>query len=123
MFSLVGIGERAGSGLMKIEVAWKEENLPAPILSEQFNPDRTILILPLTQNVGRNVGTKLTKTEDKIFELLKNNGHPIAVDLAAEMGVDVRTIERGLKKLRDNGFIEHVGPTRSGEWEILKSSE
>ena len=133
MFSLVGIGERAGSGLMKIEVAWKEENLPAPILSEQFNPDRTILVLPLTQNdgvkdgvnvgtnVGVNVGTKLTKTERKIFELLGNNGRVTASDLAAEIVVDVRTIERGLKKLKDKNFIEHVGPTKSGEWKILKN--
>ncbi|MCL2608246.1 MAG: hypothetical protein FWD92_06855 [Methanomassiliicoccaceae archaeon] len=71
---------------MKIEVARKEENLPAPILSEQFNPDRTTLILPLTKNVGRNVGrnvgTKLTKTESRIFELFKNNGYMIAVDPA-----------------------------------------
>lgn len=51
MFSIIGIGERAGSGLMSIGSAWKESNLSAPILSEQFNPDRTSLTLSLTQNV------------------------------------------------------------------------
>ena len=76
--------------------------------------------MPLTQNVGTNVGTKMTKTDNSVFELLKNNRNMTASDMAAEIGVDVRTIERGLKKLEDNGFIEHVGPTKSGEWKILK---
>jgi len=120
MFSLVGIGERAGSGLMKIEAAWREENLSAPILSEQFNPDRTMLILPLIQNVGVNVGVndgvKLTKTESKILELLKNNGQLTASDMAAETGAYIRTIERGLKRLKDLGLIERTGSDKTGRW-------
>jgi predicted HTH transcriptional regulator len=45
MFSLVGIGERAGSGLYSIHSVWHENGLDAPTLVEQFNPDRTILKL------------------------------------------------------------------------------
>ncbi|MCL2607901.1 MAG: winged helix-turn-helix transcriptional regulator [Methanomassiliicoccaceae archaeon] len=124
MFALVGIGERAGSGMTKIEVAWKEENLPSLTLSEQFNPDRTILTLPLTQNAsvndGVNDGVKLTKTEVKILELLKNNGQLTALDLSNKIGVYIRTVERGLKKLKDRGLVERIGSDKMGEWKVLR---
>jgi len=45
-------------------------------------------ILPLTQNVGVNVGVKLTKTNSKFLELLKNNGWMTASDLAEQIGSD-----------------------------------
>ncbi|MCL1983901.1 MAG: hypothetical protein FWG58_00705, partial [Methanomassiliicoccaceae archaeon] len=39
---------------MNTEGTWKETDLPRPILSERFDPDRTFLVLPLMQNVGVN---------------------------------------------------------------------
>jgi len=47
MFSLLDIGERAGSGIPLIYQAWKSQNWDAPTYSEQFEPDRIILRLPL----------------------------------------------------------------------------
>lgn len=45
MFNLLGIGERAGSGLENIQLAWKEQQWLAPDLEELYNPDRISLIL------------------------------------------------------------------------------
>ncbi|MDX9915737.1 MAG: hypothetical protein RBS49_07570, partial [Sphaerochaeta sp.] len=45
MFTLVNIGERAGSGLFNIFSVWKQQNWDTPILSETFNPERTTLRL------------------------------------------------------------------------------
>lgn len=45
MFNLLGIGERAGSGLENIQLAWKEQEWLAPDLEELYDPDRIILIL------------------------------------------------------------------------------
>ena len=47
MFSLVEIGERAGSGLPKIVDGWRACGLPQPVIAESFDPDRTVLVLPL----------------------------------------------------------------------------
>lgn len=52
MFNLLGIGERAGSGLENIQLAWKEQEWTVPDLEESFGPDRinltlrTVSILP-----------------------------------------------------------------------------
>lgn len=45
MFSLIGAGERAGSGLEYIRVTSERNGLLRPVLSEGHNPDRTKLTL------------------------------------------------------------------------------
>ena len=45
MFNLIGIGERSGFGLDKIQAAWKEQHWRSPYLVERLGTDRTKLIL------------------------------------------------------------------------------
>ena len=45
MFNMIGIGERAGSGVPDIFAVWDSQGWKAPEVEEQFNPDRTILTL------------------------------------------------------------------------------
>lgn len=45
MFSLIGIGERAGSGIENIYKVWDEQSWRKPEIIENVQPDRTIMIL------------------------------------------------------------------------------
>ena len=47
MFALIDIGERAGSGVYNICSVWKDMGWKEPILKEKFNPERTIVVLPI----------------------------------------------------------------------------
>ena len=47
MFSLINIGERAGSGLPMIFKAWTGTDFAMPDIIEKENPDRVCLILPV----------------------------------------------------------------------------
>jgi len=47
MFQLVGFGDRAGSGVPKITLAWREEGWPAPQVSEDFDAQETRLVLDI----------------------------------------------------------------------------
>lgn len=38
MFSLIGLGERAGSGLITIQNAWKNQYWQRPVLEELVQP-------------------------------------------------------------------------------------
>jgi predicted HTH transcriptional regulator len=49
LFNLIGIGERAGSGIPNIFAVWKNEGWRKPVIEEQFNPGRTVLSLYLSQ--------------------------------------------------------------------------
>ncbi|MFP3380015.1 putative DNA binding domain-containing protein, partial [Bacillus sp. SIMBA_069] len=45
MFMQLGLGERAGSGIENIHLAWKEQHWKYPDLMEEYQPERTILTL------------------------------------------------------------------------------
>lgn len=73
MFNLIRVGERAGSGVPDIFHVWDDEGWIAPVVEEQFRPDRTILRLSfvekevLSEDVkhGRKKNDKLKADEIK----------------------------------------------------------
>lgn len=50
MFNMIGIGERAGSGVPDIFLVWEQEDWKEPETEEQYGLDRTILTLSLVKN-------------------------------------------------------------------------
>ena len=50
MFNMIGIGERAGSGVPDIFAVWESQGWKAPVVEEQYGPDRTILMLSFAKN-------------------------------------------------------------------------
>jgi ATP-dependent DNA helicase RecG len=57
MFTLLNIGERAGTGLSNIYSVWKQQDWIKPMLVESFDPERTTLTLMMqkTKSVDRKV--------------------------------------------------------------------
>jgi Fic family protein len=66
-------------------------------------------------NVGVNVGVK-----DDILTFLKREPTLSAKDLATLLKKSVRTIERHLKELREQGRVKRVGPDKTGHWEVIE---
>ena len=63
MFSLINIGERAGSGLPMIFKAWTGTDFAMPDITEKENPDRVCLMLPV-ESLGE-VGLTSAKCPNK----------------------------------------------------------
>ncbi|WP_044975170.1 ATP-binding protein [Ruminococcus sp. HUN007] len=53
MFNMIGIGERAGSGIPDIYQVWENEGWKLPVVEERYNPDRTILLLEFVENEAK----------------------------------------------------------------------
>ena len=49
MFNMIGIGERAGSGIPDIYQVWENEGWQIPVIEESYNPDRTCLSLEFAE--------------------------------------------------------------------------
>lgn len=62
----------------------------------------------------------LNKTEIKIIDLLIENPNYTYEELAENIGVTKRTIERAFKTLQEKKLIERIGSNRKGSWIILK---
>ena len=58
MFNLVDVGERAGSGVPNIFNTWADEDWVEPVIEEQFNPYRTILMLDFKKSDRKKVTEK-----------------------------------------------------------------
>ncbi len=67
MFNLINIGERAGSGVPNIFNTWEDQGWVEPVIEEQFDPDRTLLILSFDKK-------QAIKTSDK-KQAIKNKGY------------------------------------------------
>lgn len=67
MFNLIGIGERAGSGIPDIYHVWEQQGWKTPEVIEEYGPDRTILMLSFVKKAAIKSGDKKTaiKSGDK----------------------------------------------------------
>ena len=130
IFNLIGVGERAGSGVPEIYEVWEKEGLDKPIVEEQFGanvPDRTKLILPLalsgkipwgiTQDITQEITQEI---EVKILDLIGEKPSITGKEMADKLGIKEDAVKYRLNKLRSLGIIEHQGPTKAGVWVITK---
>ena len=131
MFSHLGYGERAGSGLPMINNVWKEKGWILPEIKESFNPNRTTLILitksqnplinpPISQPI--NPPIDLSETQQKIISILLQNSTIKIDEIANILELKSNTIKKNMKQLKDMKIIERKGTTRKGEW-IIKNNK
>ena len=73
-------------------------------------------------NVGLNVGLNdgLKPGEEEILELVLKNPKILQVEIAAEIGKSVKTVERYLSSLVEKGYILRKGSKKTGQWKVLK---
>ena len=67
----------------------------------------------------KSSGTR-QKTSDKIIEMIKKAPQITAPQIAMELGISTRGVEKNLRQLRETGTLKRVGsPTFGGYWEIV----
>ena len=77
------------------------------------------LIRDLLKELSYNGAMNKEKTwDEKLLDLLKEDGNQSASRLAEVVGASQRTVQRALKRLMDDGKIEHVGSNRFGHYVI-----
>ncbi len=70
-------------------------------------------------NVTKDV-TKNVSIEVKILALLKENASITTTEMARQLSVNRRTIQRALEILKSKGAIERKDGKRYGYWEIYE---
>ena len=78
-----------------------------------------LLIRDLLKELSHNGVMNKEKTlDEKLFDLLKEDGNQSAAGLAEILGSSPRTVQRALKRLMSDGKIEHVGSNWFGHYVI-----
>jgi len=123
MFLLIGLGERAGSGLPKIFSGWSSQHWSKPLLHEKHNPDQTLLELRMINLLDDVVIETLQEMfgndfleigEDKRVVLAttyleKVINHNRVNEIINKHPHDVSLL---LKQLQDDGFLDSNGSGR-----------
>ncbi|MCL2815298.1 MAG: putative DNA binding domain-containing protein [Oscillospiraceae bacterium] len=131
MFNLLDIGERAGSGIPNIYKTWKEQNFGVPLYSELFEPDRTILKLPIKKVAIKSSDKKVAiKSSDKsettksknqknaVLEFAKQHGIIKSVDLLDVLNVGEQRIRKLLLELVIDGALISLGNNRNRTYKL-----
>ena len=69
---------------------------------------------------GVKFGVKFGVNEKNVLLLLASNPSLSAENIASQIGLSKRGVEKQLKKFRDLGIIVRKGSDKTGYWEICK---
>ena len=119
MFNLINIGERAGSGVPKIFNIWADEGWKQPEIIEEFDPDRTVLVLPLEKEKNSNSAffnkTLQQLKNDSIIKLIEylDENEEITTAKGVEItGKSAAQVRRYLKALCKVGILKSTKATK-----------
>lgn len=127
MFGLVGVGERAGSGVPKILRACETYGLEEPKLFDEYAPDRTTLIIRLDKKEGQQEiepekkQPNLTEKERMILSYLLSHGESKAKDISANFGYSVSTAKQNLYRLMNKGLVQSKGSIKNRRYSFKNS--
>ena len=141
MFSLIGIGERAGSGIQSIISVWSDATGVVPTYKQSFAPNRVQFVINLNGITadkslksdvavslsGELSGKKSEKTTEKITEkttekilcIIKNNPRVTYQEFAETLTMTEDGIYWSIKQLRKQGLLHRIGGRKEGYWQVL----
>lgn len=73
MFQMLGVGDKAGSGIDKIRSSWAAEHWQSPVLRESLRPERVILELPMISLLPESVLETLRQRFGAAFDQLSGD--------------------------------------------------
>ncbi len=124
-FFRTGMIESWGRGIEKIQRECELAGVPAP----EYRTDASGLMVKFTAKPEMTVKTPVKMSgqmseemTEQIIALLKSDGRLTSATLALRIGKSARTIERNLRKLRESGVIEHIGPNKGGHWVVKEKT-
>ena len=134
MFNLIGIGERAGSGVPDIYGVWEQQGWEKPEVTEEYGPDRTILKLSFVKKVAIKNGDKKVaikngdkkkiskKTEQQleiILGYMNFDREYKTSDIAAFIGVKESRARALVNELVNTGNIKAIGKNKGRRYKKL----
>ena len=129
MFNLIDIGERAGSGIPNIFRVWREQGWTAPVISENFDPDRIMLSLAFKKSDDKKVTIKSddkkvtiksARQKNEIITYLTDHVSAKNTDIAELLGVKSTRVKQLLKELLDEGVVVAEGNNKNRVYKVKR---
>ena len=103
MFSLVDMGERAGTGIPSIYYAWEEAFKLKPTLVDKHNPDRTEMFVPrfTATSVKESAVNEVSRTVNNDSRTVNDDSRTVNDD-SRTVNDDSRTVNNGSRTVIDD---------------------
>ncbi|MGH8508632.1 MAG: ATP-binding protein, partial [Gammaproteobacteria bacterium] len=116
-----GIIETWGQGTLRMAAWAAEAGLPKP---EILEIPGAVVVRFRGKTPGKTPGKPPRKTPRKmpaaILELLKEEPDLSIPELAIRLHKSESAIERAIRRLRESGRLERIGPAKGGSWKVLE---
>jgi ATP-dependent DNA helicase RecG len=124
IFLQLHISEKSGRGIPTIVETYGKDAIT-------FRENSIVVTIPfnrlhkLSEKVGKKVGEinvdkpALNARRQTILIEIKQNPYISKKELAAKIGISVTAIDKNIAFLRKNGFLERIGKTKGGYWQVL----
>ncbi len=127
MLNLIGIGERAGSGVPDIYGVWEQQGWMEPEVEEQYAPDRTILKLSFAEKQAKKTSEKSKRNKtseikqakktlenkEEIIEFVHKNGASKTSEISEAIGLSDTRTRVILNEMVVDGQIMTTGGTKN----------
>ena len=120
VFKDLGMVAYLGSGMPRILSVYSRDvyHFSSRFIRATFPIDQKALAIkqesPITVS-GETSG----ETSGEILHLLSSHPYMTIPELAAQIAISDRSIERNISKLCNKGLLRRIGPNKGGYWEVL----
>ena len=115
--------EKMGTGIERIRAALEREHCPK--VNIRYNSMFTLEFPRPThiQSIGTIGATREKAREEtrvKILELIAENPRITTAQLADLIGITPKGVEWQINRLKKDGLLKRIGPTKGGHWVIIE---
>ena len=118
VFKEIKLADELGSGIRnmyKYSKLYSNGKLPKIIEGDTFKA-----IMPLAGQITKEMNRGVNADIDKLYQVIKNTSGKNTKDLAIIIQKPYKTVEKWLKKLKDNNKIEFIGAAKTGGYHLKK---
>ena len=124
--------EGRSTGVPTIQAKLAENGSPRAIF--ETTDDRLTFLVTIPVHEGCNKSSEIatessekgsetssergSETKDMIIEIIAQNPHVTAAEIAMQLSISSRGVEKQIRKLREAGIIKRIGGRYGGYWEI-----
>ena len=116
VFNDLDLVEQMGTGIIRILQSYDKKSF-------EFFPNFIRVTFPFNKDKFREETkklTELTETQKSIINLMLDSPTITQEAMSKLLGINIRTVQRNIKKLIEKGLIERTGATKKGEWIVRK---
>ena len=110
--------EGRSTGVPTIQTKLAENGSPRAIF--ETTDDRLTFLVTIPVHEGCSESSERgSETKDLIIDIIKQDPHITAAEIAMQLNMSSRGVEKQIRKLRELGKIKRTGGRFGGYWEIV----